>query len=190
MNSQPARFDPVALTLHWVVALAVIALLIVGPLMADGDWAPEVRGQLYMMHKSTGFLVLLLVLFRLVWRHLHRPPSLDLPSMPRWQIMAAKIVHQGLYVFLFLTPLAGWAMSSLHSGINFYGLFQVPNLPTPADWGPALAESHEAFATIIAILLVVHIGATFKHHFIDRDEVLLRMTPLWSHGILNKLRGM
>ena len=41
-----------------------------------------------------------------------------------------------------------------------------------------LHDAHEAMATTLAVLALVHIAAALKHHFVDRDEVLRRMLPL------------
>ena len=48
---------------------------------------------------------------------------------------------------------------------------------------------HTTFASILALLIVLHVGAAFKHHFVIRDEVLLRMMPTSLAPLLRRLRG-
>lgn len=166
--NRAATFDPVAKTTHWLTAFAVLFLIVLGTAMTDGDWTPDLRRSLFAIHKSVGFFVLLLSLFRLVWRRRHRPPPF--PVMPLWQVRTALAVHAGLYALMLLVPCAG--------------------LGYVATAQPALREAHEALVSLLAVLIVVHIGATLLHHFVERDDVLLRVSPTCLTPWLNRLRGL
>ena len=43
--------------------------------------------------------------------------------------------------------------------------------------------------TVIVGFVVLHAGAALKHHFIERDDVLLRMTPRYLGRVLRFMRG-
>jgi len=45
------------------------------------------------------------------------------------------------------------------------------------ELGDLLQEVHEVLNFTMAGLVLAHLGAALKHHFIDRDDVLVRMAP-------------
>ena len=47
-------------------------------------------------------------------------------------------------------------------------------------------ELHEVLAFTLAGLVLLHAGAALKHHFIDRDQTLLRMFGKQSHKLKKK----
>ena len=85
MQSPPAAPDtsytPVAIALHWLLALMIFGSLSLGLYMADLPFSPT-RLKLYNWHKWAGVTILALSALRLLWRLTHRPPA-DLP-MPAW----------------------------------------------------------------------------------------------------------
>ena len=82
MDGTPA-YTPVARALHWIVAVLVIGLIIVGFMIANMASGP-LQDRLYNLHRSTGALVLLLAIIRLVYRFMH--PPLPLPDDYREQL--------------------------------------------------------------------------------------------------------
>ena len=66
-------YHPVSVLLHWVLAVAIVALFGLGLYMADLPFSLQ-RLQLYNWHKWAGVTVLLLSAMRLLWRLSHRPP--------------------------------------------------------------------------------------------------------------------
>jgi cytochrome b561 len=42
-----------------------------------------------------------------------------------------------------------------------------------------LKPLHEIASWLLAALVVVHVAAALKHHFVDRDGLLVRMWPWW-----------
>ena len=171
------RYDGFAKLLHWLIALAVIILICVGWYMADLRPSPD-KIRLYVTHKSLGLTVLALMTIRALWRLSHQPPPLP-QTIPAWQRSASMFSHLLLYVMLFMMPLSGWLMNSA-SGFpaKWFGLFKVPNLIARDSSALELWQDvHFYSAWILMTLIFVHIAAALKHHFIDRDSVLLRMLP-------------
>jgi len=171
-----ARYDNVAIGLHWVLALAILGSLTLG-LYMTGLPISLARLKLYNWHKWAGISILTLSLVRSLWRLTHRPPP-DLP-MPPWQVRAAHAVHRLFYLLFLAVPLAGWAYSSAAGfPVVVFGVLPLPDF-VPAD--RALAEAikplHKWLAYTLAATAVVHAGAALKHHFLDRDKLLTRMRP-------------
>jgi cytochrome b561 len=99
--------------------------------------------------------------------------------MPAWQQRASHAVHGLLYVLFFAVPLAGWAYSSAAGfPIVVFGVLPLPDFVSPDK---ALAEAikplHKILAFTLAALVLAHVGAALKHHFVDRDGLLDRMRP-------------
>lgn len=172
----PARWTRVAQVLHWLIALLIVCLGIVGLVMVD--MAPSFdKLKVFALHKSVGITVLVLVGLRFVWRLAHRAPP-PLPA-PRWQQVSAALVHGALYVLMFVMPLSGWLFNSAANfPLQWFGLFNLPALwaadPAMKHWA---LQVHEYGFWTLAVLVVVHAGAALKHHYFDHDETLRRMLP-------------
>ena len=182
-ESGAGRYGPVAMALHWLLALMIAGSFSVGLYMVDLPFSP-LRIRLFNWHKWAGVTILALSAVRLLWRLTHRPPLLPDAiecAMPRWQ----RFVHHrtlGLvYVLFFAVPLFGWAYSSaLGFPIVWFGVLPLPDF-VPVD--KALAETvllplHRGSAFLLATLVIVHTAGALKHHFIDRDGLLGRMWPV------------
>ncbi|MDM4768087.1 cytochrome b [Pelomonas sp. SE-A7] len=170
------RYSLPAMVLHWLLALAIVGAFGVGLYMTGLPFSPA-RLKLYNWHKWAGVSILLLSGLRLLWR-LYRQPPADL-VMPEWQARAAHWTHGLLYALFFAVPLAGWAYSSAAGfPVVWFGLVPLPDLVSPDK---ALADSlklaHKLLAYGLGLLVLAHLGAALKHHFVDRDGLLQRMLP-------------
>lgn len=179
-KSDTNRWGTGARALHWLMALLIITLGLVGLYMADLPNSPQ-KVKIYALHKSFGLTVLALLLLRVAWRMADRRPE-DVP-MPRWQALAARGVHVLLYVLMLVLPLSGWLYNSASGPlfkVKWFGLFTVPSLTDGADAQlKAMAHAvHEYGFYLLVLLLLAHVGGALKHHFIDRDATLARMLPL------------
>jgi cytochrome b561 len=145
--------------------------------MEDLAMSPT-RLKLYAYHKWIGVTIFALVALRLAWRLWSPPPPLP-GSMPAWERRAAEISHRLLYLMLFAVPLSGWLMSSAKGFQTvLFGVLPIPDLLSKnPPLGAALEEVHWMLNKMLLGLVSLHIAAALKHHFVDRDEVLARMTP-------------
>lgn len=168
--NDPIRYSTTARTLHWLIAALVIANIVIG---IAHDPLGEVFAGTMMVHKSIGLTILTLTLARLVWRLGHRPPPMP-AAMPSWEQAAAKGMHAVFYVLLIVLPLSGWLMSSAGKRpLTWFDLFAVPKFAvTREDAIVQLARGHGAIALIFALLILLHIAAALRHHFILKDQVL------------------
>lgn len=178
--NSPARYGAVAMALHWLIALAIIGMLIVGKYMHELPDSDASKFALYQLHKSTGITIFFLSLARLGWRLINVVPPLP-AHMPTWERWAAHASHFLLYALIVGIPLSGWLRVSTDPiGIPtiWFGLFEVPHFPLVSETVTHLMhEVHETLGNALIVLLIVHVGAALKHQFWDRDTVLRRMLP-------------
>jgi len=175
MDSTPTYTRP-AIALHWLLALALFGTFAVGAYMSDLPVSPT-RLKLYNWHKWAGVTILALSFVRLAWRLTHRPPA-DVP-MPAWQAKASHAAHVALYLLFFAVPLAGWAYSSAAGfPVVWFGVLPLPDfVPKDKALSELIKPVHATLAFAMAAIVVVHVAAALKHHFVDRDGLLDRMRP-------------
>lgn len=159
---------------HWTIAVLVIVMLIVGFSLATWlDQSPD-KKQILMLHISTGILILMLVIGRLLTRifyHAKVPPLA--PTLPFYERALAYVVHRLLYVFLFVMPLSGFLMVSYNpknTGIFFYGIPLPSFLPKDEALSKLFWEVHEVSAFCLITLIVLHLAGVIKHRFYDKPE--------------------
>lgn len=170
--------------LHWSMAAIMIGMLGLGFYTANVVKDVYVQFELVQLHKSWGFVVFALAIARVLWRLANPTPRLP-AGMPGWQVKASHRSHLALYALMFALPLSGWLMSSASTLQDLYGienkvfgLFALPDpfVPGSETLEAAFSWAHLLFAIALTALLLVHAGAAIKHHVVDRDGVLTRMT--------------
>ena len=171
----PGRYTRTAIALHWLMALLIFSAFPLGVYMHDLPLSPT-KLQLFSYHKWLGITILLAAAARLAWRVTHPAPAL--PDMPRWQRIAAHGIHHLLYVLLFAIPLSGWLMSSAKGFPTvWFGVLPLPDLVGKnKELGDLLKALHEVLNFGLLLLVGLHIAGALKHHFIERDDTLRRMT--------------
>jgi len=172
---QERPYTRVAIFFHWLIALIILVAWPVGLIMGDMEISP-LKIKVFAWHKWAGITVLWLSVLRLSWRATHSTPEYP-PAMPLWQVRSSKVVQWTLYALLFAVPMTGWLFSSAAGYSVFY--FNLIHLPDLVEKNKALAdqlhEIHETLNWVLLALFVVHFAAALKHHFIDKDTVLMRM---------------
>lgn len=167
----------VAKAFHWVMAVLIIALLVVGFIMADMEKTPD-KFRLIGLHKEFGIVVLFLAVLRLGWKILDVSPLLP-DGFDKFAKLAAKAAHFSLYALMFAMPITGWLMSSAAGfPVSMFGLFLMPNLIAPDKaFGHDMRELHEVLAWVLIGFIAVHVLAALLHHFYYKDNILSRMLP-------------
>jgi cytochrome b561 len=170
------RYTKVAIWLHWLIGLAVIANI--GLAMLTEDMPRETHRAAMGIHKALGIAILALTVARILWRLGHRPPPLP-AATPAWQRPLSKLVHFLFYVLLILLPLSGWVwMSAADRPIDFFGLFTLPAIVAPSEsLADVMHDRHEVLGLTMLALAAIHILAALKHQFIDRTGLIGRMNP-------------
>lgn len=167
----------VAVTLHWLVAVGVVMMAVIG-IRADqagdaGDRA--LRSELMGYHVAWGATLLLIVIARVVWHYAQPQP---VKPQAGWLNLLATVTQNLLILAVVVQfvsgPLAVW---SAGRDINVWGLFAIP---TPfAERNQAVHDFAGAMHAIgrwtIFVVLPIHILGALKHLVIDRDGTFTRM---------------
>ena len=168
------NYSRTAIILHWTIAAALAFQLSVG-------WSLEALGQkgfaLYQLHKSIGILVLVLTLARILVRLFKARPA---SAEGGWEGTLAKIVHIGLYGFMLLAPLTGWALVStakIKVPTLLFGTIPLPHLPLPPVAHGAAEGAHGLLAWVGLALFALHFAGAIRHHLLLRDGLIWRMVP-------------
>jgi len=165
------RYGRVAIWLHWLSALAILCLLVLGFMAAATDDQAH-KATLLRAHVPLGVLAFLLTLFRLVWLLVDRRPP-PLASLPLWQAFAERFVHGCLYLLIVLLGASGIGLVVLSGAVPAL-FFGAPSpLPDFPSYAPMIVHGTAAFALLG--LLVLHIVAALYHQFVRQDRLLQRM---------------
>jgi len=175
-TSTEERFGLVLVAVHWVMAGLVLTLFFLGRFMVRLAYTHPWYHGAPLLHKGLGVILFSLLVFRVFWRVVidRRPPPVAMPALER---ITARAVQFLFYVFIFGLAVSGYLVPTAGGrGLDFFGLFEVPALV----WGLAHQEDiagdvHRVLAYVLMGLVLVHTLGALKHHFIDRDETLLRM---------------
>lgn len=173
MSEAVLHYNRVARVLHWTVGALIIVNIVLGIFH-------DPLGEMFAampLHKSIGFTVLALSLFRLAWRLTHPAPPLP-ATMPGWEKGAAHALHWIFYALMLVLPITGWIFSSAGKyPLSWFGLFEIPKLAV--EKGSGLAQgthnAHVLFGYTWVVLLVGHVAAALRHQYMLKDGVLDRM---------------
>ncbi len=156
------------------MALIILGLVLVGFYMKALPYSPE-KLDIYAVHKSFGLLILWMVGLRILWRLWTKPPAPQ-KNHESWEKILAHIAHITLYVAMIGMPLTGWLMSSAGEyPVPFFGI-KMPDLVSKnPDLAKLMNSTHTIIGYVLILTIFLHAAGALKHHFIDRDETLIRM---------------
>ncbi len=172
------RYTLTAITLHWLMAILVIATFLLGLTMVDIPGLTPTKLKYFSWHKWLGVTVFGLACLRVLWRLTHTPPAYA-PTMSNWQKKAANAAHGLLYLLIFAVPLSGY-FYSLAAGVPvmYLGLLPLPVFIAPdPELKVILKQIHYACNVTLLAVFCLHVLGALKHQFIDRDRTLQRMLP-------------
>ncbi|HEX7890686.1 MAG TPA: cytochrome b [Ramlibacter sp.] len=178
LANTPGRYGALAILLHWGMAGLLLVLVALGLYMGSlpDTGFDRVKITLILVHKALGLLALWIVLLRLAWRVGNVLPRL-VEGTPMWQQVAARFVHLCLYALMLALPLTGWLMSSAGGyPVSFFGWFELPDfVPRNEAMFRIWINVHHWLAYALMLLVALHMAAALQHHWVDRDDTLLRM---------------
>ncbi len=177
MRNTERSWGAPAKLLHWTVAALVFVQIALGWSAASWRLSP-VKLDLFVWHKSTGLVILALMMVRVAWRWANPVPALPADTTP-WERRGAQASHFLLYVLLFLMPVTGWIVNSAANiPFRMFWLIPVPAIVEPDKaMADAAARAHFVLFVALSLLLTVHVAAALRHHFLKRNDVLVRMLP-------------
>ncbi len=180
MKNTSQYYTRTAQMLHWLMAAIFIAAWCIGfysgnflSYEVDGSF----KGQVITLHKNIATTIIFLVLIRIFWRYTHPVPALPDSMSPLMKVLA-HLGHLALYLMLLALPITGclFSWSAGHPAPVLY-LFEIPRLVQDNPNLLAIVKPVHIYLSWFAGLLVIgHIAAALKHHFIDKDNILRSMT--------------
>jgi len=169
--NSPQSYGVIPRLLHWLTVAFVIVAWFLGT-FGDELSRGSARSAGLFVHISAGLAVLALLVFRLVWRVIDRPPPPEATRFGNWLEFLGRLTHVALYALLAATPVVGIALQYSVSSKS-------PLLGQGTENSPArIKELHETLSNILVILAIFHAVAAMVHHFVWRDRTLERMLPL------------
>lgn len=174
LNSRQ-EYGVTGILIHWVMGLLVILLLISGIYMVQLDYYDAWYNLAPWWHKALGMLTMALLLVRIAWR-ITTPQPEPLAELV-WEKKLARLVHLLFYITILTVCLTGYLVStSKGAPIEFFAGINIPALSfIPAGQVELSGWLHRIVAYVIIGLLVLHVLATLKHHFIKKDATLMRI---------------
>ncbi|AXY57057.1 cytochrome b [Acinetobacter chinensis] len=179
MNNTSKYYTRTAQWLHWLMAIIFIVAYVIGfysgnflSYESDGSF----KGNVITLHKNIASVLIFLVVIRIFWRYTHPAPELPETMSPTMKKLA-HFGHLALYLVLLALPITGCLFSwSAGHPVPVLYLFEIPKLVQDnPDLTAIVKPLHAYIAWAAGLLLIGHIGAALKHHFIDKDNVLRSM---------------
>ncbi len=179
LKNTPHNYGLVAILVHWIAAVAIIGLFILGTWMIDLDYYHAWYQAGPDIHRSVGLLLLPILGLRVGWRFFNSPP-LPEPNIRRWEQRTAVAVHWLLNFLTLVIIVTGYLISSADGrGVGVFDWFEIPATITSIDRQEEVAgKLHYYFAVTILVLAALHALAALKHHFIDHDATLKKMVGM------------
>ena len=174
-GSQVLRYTLTAQALHWATVAFVLAVL---PLAWVAESLPKgtEKSTVFVLHRSVGLTILLLIAVRLVWRARHPAPT-EQDGTGRAMAALGWASQWLLYFIFFAMPVTGYLMSGNGKPVSYFGLFSLPGFPKDEAVNRFATVLHIAGQWAVYALVLLHIAATVWHVAIRRDGLLSRMMP-------------
>ena len=178
MLSDPRNsFHPFTRILHWAIALHMLGLIALGWWMIDLGYYSSWYYTAPFLHKAFGVLVFVLGLILLIWRNVATKPE-PMDGHSALEKAASKIAHWVLFVSILTIPISGYIFTTSNGeAVSMFGFVDIPALFAVSDSLRDLAIDFHIYASYgLLAIIAAHAGGALKHHFVDRDRTLRRMT--------------
>ncbi|GAJ93753.1 cytochrome b/b6 domain-containing protein [Agrobacterium sp. SHOUNA12C] len=175
MKSTLDRYGTVAISIHWISAILILALLGSG-FRATNAMDAAAKAGLLRFHIPVAIVVLFLTIFRIVWWRFDLKP-LPMKGSPAWQERIARWVHLAFYIVILGMIASGIGMMILSGATPAVFGEAGAALPNFTDYPPRAPHGLGAF--LLVGLLIFHAGAALYHQFVRHDGLLWRM---WYGG--------
>jgi len=172
------KFDKIQKLLHWCMAFLIILMLFALIGFAN-EMTIEEHKEMLIGHSSIGSIISVLLLFRIIKRISKKPKTSQI-GQSKWQLIAANVVHFGLYLSMILVPVTGYLTARLHElPVMAFGSFKLnasAQIYSESSF-EFMRNTHEFSIVLLISLLTIHISAAICHKVILKDDVLKAMLP-------------
>lgn len=168
----------ITIILHWIAAIAVITMLVIGfraDMLGDaGDRAG--RSALMSWHLALGAIFLLVLLGRVVSSWVQTKPA---PVRQAKPLMALAAVNHQLLLIAILIQIASGPLAVWSGGrpVNVFDWFAIPS--PFAERNEAAHELAEVLHAVgrwsLVVLISLHVLGVLKHVVIDKYNIVRRM---------------
>ncbi len=187
ISNTPSKWGMVSKFIHWAIAICIITAMITAiinnQLAAEG-WQRELATELINVHRSCGVTALFLGVIRIIWLFANPRPALpeDINDFDR---KSAIISHRAIYLLAILVPVTGWiTTATFGTTFEWFYLFEVTNpVGKNRDIVAYFYHAHWILYHFLLVLVILHVGAAFWHHFSQKDDVLKKMLPFGNSKI-------
>ena len=177
MSASTQRYHSLNVSLHWLMLLLIAAVYACIELRTNFPKGSDPRELLKHWHFALGMAVFVLVWLRLIGRWLFPAPTIT-PTPPAWQRALASAMHWALYGLMIGLPLIGWLILSAGDKTRIFSWLTLPSLVAPdRALAGQLKEVHEWLGIVGYWLIGLHAAAGIAHHYVLRDNTLVRMLP-------------
>ena len=174
-------YGPAARALHWLSALAILAMIALGLVMVRLPATSEAEVArvfaTYSVHKTLGLGVLALAALRIGWTLSHPGPG-PLHPERRAEACLARLVHRTLIGAMLVLPVSGLLHHSAAPGfapILWPFRQTLPLMAADERLALIFASVHRVSGWVLLAALGLHVLGVAKHRFVDRDATLARM---------------
>ncbi|MGE8655823.1 MAG: cytochrome b [Achromobacter sp.] len=178
LKNSEAKYGSLVIGIHWLMLVVLALVYACMELRGLATKGSDLYNNMKALHFSLGLCVIALVALRIVIRVAAGAAPGVAPPMPRWQDALARLMHYALYAFMIATPLLGWlTLSAGGKPILLFGLAVPPLVGADEALARQVKEVHETLATVGYFLVGLHAAAALFHHYVTRDNTLVRMLP-------------
>ncbi len=172
-----------SILLHWTMAVLIIAMFFLGQYMVGLDYYDPWYHSAPSWHKSIGICLFVLLIVRFIWKMIQITPS-PFSNYKPWELKIAKFTHWSFYVLLLACCISGYYIATAKGvGIDLFGLIDIPALTSLQESQAEIIEDiHEVSTWLLVVLFLLHFAAAMKHHFIDKDNTLIRMVKPFANN--------
>lgn len=176
------HYGKLSIAFHWLMFLLLIAVFASIELRSLYEKGTDAREAIKALHFMLGLLVFFLTFIRLTLRVMQTTPQIS-PPLSAKQELASRLMHGALYLLMFVLPIIGWlTLSAAGKDIIFFGLQMPPLIDVDKALAEQLEDLHKTIGEIGYYLIGLHVLAALFHHYIKKDNTLLRMLP-WTKSL-------
>jgi len=167
----------IAKILHWLIAVCMIGLILVGWYMSGLSDERVLYWRLLDLHEMLGLSFFIIVPIKVMWRMFSPNPHV-VRGLSRWESRAARIVHELFIIAIAVIPVSGFLfVASNGEAVRLYDMITIPDIGRLSKgMRSLLIDTHYYVSYGCAALIAVHILAALKHRFVDLNGTVGRMT--------------
>lgn len=169
-NRQTKKYSKGTIVTHWLTALLILILYPMGKYMEELKVSEKMG--LIKIHALLGILVLILTIMRTIYYFKHERPA-EIETGSKINNKLAIWVHNAFYYLLLGIAITGIATMVIGGYAEAIKTEDINQIKVESQI-PAL-KAHGIMATIMMLLLIMHIIGFIKHLLLKKENTLKRI---------------